>query len=54
MVRFLLSTFTRTQLQAASGAPVGLGRACAHLGLAVRFCAAAVLGLTVVVGVIVV
>jgi hypothetical protein len=51
MSRFLPSTFTRSaQLQAASGAALDFGCVRARLGLAFRFCAAAVLGLAVVVG----
>jgi hypothetical protein len=55
MIRFLPSTFTRcAQLHPASGAAVDFGCVRARLGLALRFCAAAVLGLAIVVGLILV
>lgn len=51
MSRFLPNTFTRsTQLQAASGAALDFGCVRARFGLVFQFCAAAVLGLAVVVG----
>jgi hypothetical protein len=52
MIRLFPSTFA--QLWAPLAAPVDFGRVRAGFGLALRFCAAAVLGLVVVVGSIVV
>ena len=55
MIRLFPSTFTRcAQPPAPLAAPVDSGCVRARLGLALRFCAAAVLGLAIVVGAIVV
>ena len=55
MIRLFPSAFTRrAQVPAPLAAPVDSGCVRARLGLALRFCAAVVLGLAVVVGSIVV
>jgi hypothetical protein len=55
MVRLFPSTFTRcAQVPAPFAAPVNSGAVRARLGQALRFCAAVVLGLAIVVGSIVV
>ena len=55
MIRRFPSTFTRcAQLPAPLAAPVDFGslHVCARLGVALRFCVAAVFGLAIVVGAI--
>jgi hypothetical protein len=55
MIRLFPNTFARyAQVPTPLAAPVDPGRVRASLGLALRFCAAVVLGLAVVVGAIVV